>query len=113
MRVKLILCRAETWPRRLPAFLRSVEGAYGLGGSPLFGWCALINEWREQIDRDRKEGRRIVLAGNLAHGLQEAQLQRNRLLAHHGGRLHHFFRGLKFALGVDDLRAALALSFGL
>jgi hypothetical protein len=36
-----------------------------------------------------------VLAGNLAHGLQETQLQRNRLLAHHRGGLHHFFRGLK------------------
>ena len=40
---------------------------------------------------------------NLAHRLQETQLQRNRLLpAHHRRGLHHFFRGLKFALGVDD-----------
>jgi hypothetical protein len=39
-----------------------------------FGWFALIDEWREQIDRDWKKRRRVVLAGNLAHGLQEPQL---------------------------------------
>src|SRR5580704_5173556 len=54
-----------------------------------------------------------MFAGNLSHGLEEAQLQRNRLLAHHRGGLHHFFRSLKFALGVDDLCAPFALGFGL
>jgi len=54
-----------------------------------------------------------MFAGNFAHRLQEAQLQRNRLLAHHRRSLHHFFRSLKFALGVDDLRATFALGFGL
>src|SRR6266481_2920549 len=54
-----------------------------------------------------------MLAGNLAHGLQETQLQRYRLLAHHRGGLHHFFRGLKFALSVDYLSAAFALGLGL
>ena len=67
----------------------------------------------EQIDRDGKKRGRVVFAGNFAHGLQETQLQRNRLLAHHRGGLHHFFRGLKFAFGVDDLGAAFALGFGL
>src|SRR6266496_309603 len=77
------------------------------------GWLVLLQEWREEIDRHREKRRRVVLAGNLAHGLEEAQLQRNWFLAHHGGGLHHFFRGLKFALGIDDLSAALALGFGL
>ncbi len=54
-----------------------------------------------------------MFAGNFAHRLQETQLQRNRFLAHHRRGLHHFFRGLKFALGIDDLGAALALGFGL
>src|SRR5438093_3534106 len=70
-------------------------------------------KWREQIDGNWEKCRFVVLTGNLAHGLEEAQLQRNRLLAHHGGCLHHFFRRLKFALGVDDLGAAFALRFGL
>src|SRR5437773_8468567 len=76
------------------------------------GRFALL-KWRKQIDWNRKKSRGVMFAGNLAHGLQETQLQSNRLLAHHRGRLHHFFRGLKFALGVDDLCAALALGLGL
>ena len=54
-----------------------------------------------------------MFAGDFAHRLQETQLQRDRLLAHHRGGLHHFFRGLKFAFGVDDLGPALSLGFGL
>src|SRR5437660_3654633 len=76
------------------------------------GRFALL-KWRKQIDRNRKRSRGVMFAGNLAHGLQETELQRNRLLAHHRGGLHHFFGGLKFALGVDDLGAAFALGFGL
>src|SRR5947209_20630875 len=63
------------------------------------GWLGLFGKWREKVDRNWKKRRRVVLAGNLAHGLEEAQLQRNRLLAHHGGCPHHFFRSLQFALG--------------
>ena len=40
-------------------------------------------------------------------------MQRNGLLTHHRGCLHHFFRSLKFALGVDDLCAAFALGFAI
>src|SRR5437016_14667488 len=77
------------------------------------GWLGLFGKWREKVDRNWKKRRRVVLAGDLAHGLQEAQLKCNRFLAHHRGGLHHFFGGLKFALGVDDLGAAFALGFGL
>src|SRR5204862_3572837 len=70
-------------------------------------------KWRKQIDRNWKKSRGVMLAGNLAHGLQKAQLQRNRLLAHHRGGLHHFFRSLKFALGIDDFCASSALGSGL
>src|SRR6266540_7377937 len=76
------------------------------------GRFALL-KWREQIDRNGKKRRGVMLAGDLAHRLQEAQLQRNRLLAHHRRSLHHFFSSLKFAFSIDDLRAALALGFGL
>src|SRR6476619_7174531 len=78
-----------------------------------FRWATFVHEWREEIDRDGKKRRGVMLAGNLAHGLQETQLQRYRLLAHHRGGLHHFFRGLKFALSVDYLSAAFALGLGL
>ena len=88
-------------------WMLSVFFRHDFGGS-LF----LINGVKRSIGSGKK-GRGVMLAGNLAHGLQEAQLQRNRLLAHHRGGLHHFFRGLKFALGVDDLCAAFALGFGL
>ena len=54
-----------------------------------------------------------MLAGNLAHGLEEAELKRDRLLADQRCRLHHFLGGLKFALGVNDLRAPLTLGLGL
>ena len=54
-----------------------------------------------------------MLAGYFPHRLQETQLQRDWFLAHHRGGLHHFFSSLKFAFGIDDLSAPLALGFGL
>ena len=36
--------------------------------------ASLLHKRREQINRHGQEGRRVVLAGNLAHGLQEAQV---------------------------------------
>ncbi len=77
------------------------------------GRFAFIYEGREQIDRHRKKCGCVMLARNFAHGLEEAQLQRNRFLAHHRRGLHHFFRSLEFTLGVNDLGSALALGFGL
>src|SRR5207249_1752286 len=78
-----------------------------------FSWPALVHEGRKEIDRDWKKRGRVMLAGNLAHGLEKAQLECNRLLAHHRGGLHHFCRGLKFAFGIHHLGATLALGFGL
>src|SRR5262249_60350115 len=72
----------------------------------LLGRLALVYERREKVDWHWKKRGRVMFARNLAHRLQKAQLQRDRFLAHHGGGLHHFFRPLKFALGVDDLGAA-------
>src|SRR5947208_12604780 len=36
------------------------------------GRPAFVSEWREQIDRNWKKCRRVMFAGNLAHGLEEA-----------------------------------------
>src|SRR5262249_5722583 len=63
----------------------------------------------EEIERDGKKGRGVMFAGNFAHGLEKTQLERDRLLAHHRGGLHHFLGGLKSAFGIDHLGAALAL----
>ncbi len=65
------------------------SSVYDLGGS-LF----LINGV-EEIDRKREKRRGVMLAGNFAHRLQEAQLQRNRLLAHHRRRPAPFFPQLE------------------
>src|SRR5205809_7588896 len=99
--------------RGRPFFSNSPGNIHDQSEKLRLGWLGLFGKWREKVDRNWKKRRRVVLAGNLAHGLEEAQLQRNRLLAHHGGCLHHFFCRLKFALGVDDLRAAFTLGFGL
>src|SRR5437762_1481956 len=74
---------------------------------------SLLHEWGEKVNRHRQEGGRVMLAGDFAHGLEEAQLQRDRFFADHGGGLDHPFRRLKFAFGIDDLGAALALGFRL
>jgi hypothetical protein len=40
-------------------------------------WPALlVREEREEIDRHRQECDRVMLARDLAHGLEEAQLER-------------------------------------
>jgi hypothetical protein len=62
-----------------------------------------IQTWGQQINRHRQESGGVSFAGDFPHGLEEAQLQRDRLFADHRGRLHHLLGGLKLAFGVDDL----------
>src|SRR6185369_5483202 len=59
----------------------------------------------EEVDGDRQERRGVMFARNLAHRLEKAQLQSDRLLADHGGGLDHFFGSLEFAFGIDDFGA--------
>ena len=54
-----------------------------------------------------------MLARHFAHGLEIAQLQRNRFFGNHRGGLHHFLGGLILAFCVDDFRPAFAFGFGL
>jgi len=52
-----------------------------------------------------------MFAGDLAHGLEKAQLEGDGFFADHGRRLHHLFGRLELAFGIDDFGAPLA--FGL
>src|SRR6266511_2876247 len=54
-----------------------------------------------------------MLRAHLEHRLQEAELQRRRVPAHHVGRVLETFGRLVLALGRDHLRAPLALGLGL
>ena len=56
--------------------------------------------------------RRVFLGRYLGHGLERAQLERDRMRAHDVGGVGQLLRRLKFALGGDDFGAALALGFG-
>src|ERR1017187_3455776 len=67
----------------------------------------------EQINRQRQERGRVVLARHFVHGLEITQLQRNRLLGDQRGGLDHFLSGLKFAFRVHDFCAPFAFGFGL
>jgi hypothetical protein len=95
------------------------EDPFGSGGALdaflvlRLGWPAVVHEGCEQIDRDWKERRSCCARwksrawfGGSAVAVQSAPCSSS-------GGLHHFFRRLKFALGVDDLGPALALGFGL
>src|ERR1017187_1038597 len=73
----------------------------------------LFQKRAEQIYRQRQKRGRVVFAGHFAHGLQVAQLQRNRFLGDQGSGLHHFLGGLEFAFRVHNLRAAFAFGLGL
>src|SRR5712691_3080992 len=67
----------------------------------------------EQIQREREKGRGVPLRGDLTHGLQVAELDRDREPGEDVGSLRQLGRRLELTLGIDDLRAALAFRFGL
>src|SRR5512143_1021623 len=64
---------------------------------------------REEIDRNRKHDGRAFVARDVAERLQVAELHRLRLAREHLRGLEQLLRRLVLALGVDDLRAPLAL----
>src|SRR5271165_44167 len=68
---------------------------------------------REKLNRHRQKRGRVVLARNLLHGLQEPELESDRLLRNHRRRLHELFRRLKFSLCINDFGAPLSFGLGL
>src|SRR3954452_21156538 len=67
----------------------------------------------DQVHRQREDDRRVLVDADLAQGLEIAQLYCRRVLGDDVGGLAQARGGLELALGVDDLRAALALGLGL
>src|SRR4051794_10104575 len=74
---------------------------------------ALLEERLDQVDRRREDDRAGVRAADLQERLQVAQLQRDRMLLDHERRVFQPLRRLVLTLGVDDLRAPLALGLRL
>ena len=93
------------WRRPTPLRRRSA------GASPPL--ATRVEHRPDQVDRHREHDGRVLVAADLAQRLQVAQLERHRVAADHVGRLGELRRRLELALGVDDLRAALALGLGL
>jgi hypothetical protein len=81
----------------------------------LAGLLALLQAAHEahQLERHREEDRRVLLGRNLGERLQVAERHRCRFALDDGRRLRQLLRRLQLALGVDDLRALLALGFRL
>src|SRR2546422_6648586 len=104
-------CRSN-WrdtPRAARAIVRSSASLSVLTGSlPALSWSAshdLLLQRVQEIDRDRKDDRRVLLGGDLGQRLQITQLQRRGVGGDHLCRLGELRRRLELALGVDDLRS--------
>src|SRR5262249_27590975 len=62
----------------------------------------------QEVDRHREDGRRVVLRSDLHQGLQEAELERDRLLRHDRRRLGEPLRRLVLPLRGDHFGPAFA-----
>src|SRR5206468_7439159 len=82
--------------------------ARGLGR--FFGGC---QEWRDQVDRHREQGGRVILSCDFGEGLEVAQLQSDRVLLDNQRGVGQPLRRLKFPLSVDHLGPAFAFSLRL
>src|SRR4030095_4494011 len=70
-------------------------------------------EWFQELDRKRKDDRRILFGGDLGQRLKITKLQRDRILLEDSGGLAQHRGGLKFAIGMNDLRAFFSLGLRL
>src|SRR5215216_1396545 len=68
-----------------------------------------LKEWPEEVQRDRKNNGGILVDGDLAHRLEQPELQRRRALQPIG-RLPQALGGLVLSLRCDDLRSPLPLA---
>src|SRR4051812_46345201 len=101
--------------RRLAVRLAVRLGGDRPGGRALLRAVVLrrLEQRLEQVDREREDDRRRLARAELEERLQIAQLQRGGVRAHDLRRVEEALGRLELALGVDDLRAALALGLGL
>src|SRR5258705_5280025 len=76
------------------------------GSPPVISWSVsrkLLLQAVENVDRDGKDDRRILLRGDLRQGLKIAQLQRGGIGGDDVRRLGQLRRRLELPLCVDDL----------
>src|SRR5829696_5585640 len=79
-----------------------------VGGGSVLG----LEEWLEEVKRYGQDDGRVLLRGDLAHRLEQPQLQSRRALQTVGG-LPKPLGGLVLAFCCDDLGAPLALALSL
>src|SRR4028118_1850059 len=72
---------------------------------PLARAVLALQERLEEVEGDGQDDRRVLVDGDLAHRLEEPELERRRALEPVGG-LPEALGGLVLALGGDDLGAA-------
>src|SRR5437867_6707836 len=109
------VCRSN-WrdtPRAARAMVRSSASLSVLTGSlPAVSWGAshdLLLQRVQDVDRDRKDDRRVLLGGDLGQGLKVSKLEGRGVGRDHFRRLRELGRRLELPLRVDDLGALLAL----
>src|SRR5271170_4401364 len=73
----------------------------------------LLDPLRNQIDRQRKNDRRVFLHANFRQGLQITKLNGGGLFFQNSRGLRQLCRSFKFTLGMNNLRSALPLGFRL
>src|SRR4029077_5395579 len=76
-------------------------------------FLGVLEEVLDDVDWRRENDRRRRRATDFDQRLQVAQLQRDRVLLDHDRGVFQLLGRLELALGVDDLRATLALRLGL
>src|SRR5215217_6804856 len=96
-----------------PLCLFLLLAARGPDSLPVGGGAVLgLEEWLEEVKRYGQDDGRVLLRGDLAHRLEQPQLQSRRALQTVGG-LPEALRGLVLAFCCDDLRPPLAFALGL
>src|ERR687890_103402 len=81
-------------------------GGGGLGGGGWFCRGGAFEE-AEELDREGQDQGRVLLGRDLDHGLQQAQLQRGRVVGHDRRRLGQLLRRLELPVRGDDPRPPL------
>src|SRR5581483_7129876 len=101
-------------PRPAPSGLRATDRvAYRATRAARVLVLSALEERLDEVHRRREDDRGGAAARDLEHRLQIAELECDRVVLDHERRILQLLRRLELALGVDDLRAPLALGLSL
>ncbi len=107
---------SEKQSHQVPAFehpIAASASAFPLPAIRSYFFSPRLHPLRNQIDRQRKNDRRVFLDADFGQRLQIAQLDRSGLLFQHFGGVRQLGGSFKFAFRVNNLSAALAFRFRL